>query len=79
AIARALCEESGVPLVATSANFSGATGRAAMPQTLDDISQELKDKVDFSLDGGIVGGAPSTVVDCTREPFFILRQGAVNL
>ena len=79
AVAHALCEESGVPLVATSANFSGATGRASSPQSLDDIPQELKDKVDFCLDGGIVGGAPSTVVDCTRQPFFILRQGAVNL
>lgn len=78
-IARALCEQSGVPLVATSANFSGATGRAAAPQTLLDIPQDLKDKVDFVLDGGVSGGVPSTVVDCTHEPFIILRQGAVSL
>jgi L-threonylcarbamoyladenylate synthase len=79
AIARALCEQSGVPLVATSANFSGATGRAAMPQSLDDIPQELKNKVDFLVDSGPVGGSPSTVVDCTAYPFRILRQGAVEL
>lgn len=79
AIARALCEQSGVPLIATSANFSGASGRAAMPQTLDDIPQALKDKVDVVIDGGVVGGAPSTVVDCTVSPFRVLRQGAVKL
>lgn len=79
AIARALCEKSGVPLVATSANFSGSTGRAAMPQSLDDIPQELKDKVDFVLDGGPVGGAPSTVVDCISQPFRVLRVGALQL
>ena len=78
-LGRALCEQSGVPLVATSANFSGATGRAAMPQSLEDIPQELKNKVDFVVDGGLVGGAPSTVVDCTACPFRILRQGAVEL
>ncbi len=79
AIARALCENSGVPLIATSANFSGATGRAAMPQSLNDIPQELKDKVEAVVDGGIVGGAPSTVIDCTVLPFRVLRQGAVVL
>ena len=79
AIARVLCEQSGVPLVATSANFSGATGRAAMPQSLEDIPQELKNKVDWVVDGGAVGGAPSTVVDCARQPFKVLRQGAIVL
>ena len=79
AMARALCEKGGVPIVATSANFSGATGRAAMPQSLEDIPQELKNKVDWVVDGGLVGGAPSTVVDCTVSPFRILRQGAVAL
>jgi L-threonylcarbamoyladenylate synthase len=79
AIARALCEESGVPLIATSANFTGATGRAAAPQTLDDIPVELRSLVDAIVDGGAVGGSPSTVVDCTTFPFRIIRQGMVAL
>lgn len=78
-LARELCKRSGVPIIATSANFSGATGRAAMPQTLDDIAPGLLSKVDAVLDGGAVGGAPSTVVDCTVTPFRVLRQGAVNV
>ena len=78
-IARALCEQSGVPLIATSANFSGAIGRAAMPQWLDDIPQELKNLVDTVIDGGLLGGAPSTVVDCTTMPFRVLRQGAIAM
>lgn len=79
AIARSLCEESGVPIIATSANFSGATGRAAMPQSLADIPEALKNCVDGVVNGGLVDGAPSTVVDCTVKPFRILRQGAVEL
>ena len=31
--------------------------------------------VDFVIDGGIGGMIPSTVVDCTTEPYTIIRQG----
>ena len=79
AIARALCEGAGVPLVATSANFSGATGNAAAPRTLDDIPAEFKALVDMVLDGGAVGGAPSTVVDCTGAELRVLRHGAIEI
>ncbi len=79
AMARALCEQSGVPIIATSANFTGATGRAAAPQILDDIQQELKNKVDAVIEGGALNGAPSTVIDCTTMPFRVLRQGAIIL
>lgn len=78
-IARALCEGAGVPIVATSANFSGATGNAAAPRTLDDIPAEFKALVDLVLDDGAVGGAPSTIVDCTGEAPRVLRRGAVEL
>ena len=78
-MARALCEGAGVPIVATSANFSGAAGSAAAPRTLDDIPDELKAMVDAVLDGGEVGGAPSTIVDCTSDPPRVLRQGAVSI
>lgn len=32
--------------------------------------------VDMVIDGGIGGITPSTVVDCTQEPYEIIRQGA---
>ncbi len=79
AIARALCEGAGVPIVATSANFSGATGNAAAPRILDDIPADFKALVDLVLDGGAVGGAPSTIVDCTSAAPRVLRRGAIEL
>lgn len=77
-IARALCERS-TPLIATSANFSGAQGRAAAPQTLEDIPLAFQEKVDCVIDGGAVGGSASTVVDCTGEVPRILRQGSLSI
>jgi L-threonylcarbamoyladenylate synthase len=78
-LAKILCEETGAPLVATSANFSGATGRAAAPQTLDDIPFEFLQKVDVIIDGKVGAGIASTIVDCTVSPPRVLREGAVEL
>lgn len=78
-VARALCEGVGEPLVATSANISGATGNAANPHVIEDISRTLKSRVDIVIDGGAVRGQPSTVVDCTGSIPIILRQGALQL
>lgn len=78
-IACALCEAAGAPIVATSANRSGANGAAAAPRSLADIDSALLAAVDVVLDGGPVGGTPSTVVDCTIDPPRVLRQGAVQL
>ncbi len=78
-LARALCEAVGAPLVATSANLAGATGRAANPRSLDDIALALRDGVGAILDGGVVAGQPSTVIDCTVSPPRLLRAGAVHL
>lgn len=78
-LAKILCEEVGAPLVATSANFSGATGRQAAPQTLDDIPDELLQKVDVVIDGKSEAAIASTIVDCTVFPARVLRLGAVEL
>jgi len=78
-IARALCEKINAPLIATSANYSGAKNRAAAPQSLNDIPQDFKDKVDLVFDGGIVGGTPSTIVDCVANPPRVVRPGAVSI
>lgn len=78
-LAQSLCEAVGTPIVATSANYTGATGRAALPHSLADIPQTLQDQVDVVLDGGTVMGQPSTIVDCTGATPRILRQGALIL
>jgi L-threonylcarbamoyladenylate synthase len=76
--ARVLCAE-GEPLIATSANFSGATGRAAAPQTVDDIDFDFQQRVDAVIDDGAVGGLPSTIIDCTGDAPRIIREGALKI
>ena len=39
------------------------------------IYENFKKLVDIVIDGGIGGMEPSTVVDCTNEPYKILRHG----
>lgn len=39
------------------------------------IYENFKKQVDIVIDGGIGGMEPSTVVDCTSEPYQIIRQG----
>ena len=64
-------------LFQTSANPSGEPA----PATLDAVDQAIVDGADLAIDGGAVGGAPSTVIDLTGievgEPWRILREGAV--
>ncbi|WP_447640392.1 MULTISPECIES: L-threonylcarbamoyladenylate synthase [Chitinophagaceae] len=40
------------------------------------IYENFKDRVDIVVNGGIGGMVPSTIVDCTQEPYEIIRQGA---
>jgi tRNA threonylcarbamoyl adenosine modification protein (Sua5/YciO/YrdC/YwlC family) len=40
------------------------------------IYENFKNLVDIVVDGGIGGMIPSTVVDCTKDPYEIIRQGA---
>lgn len=60
------------PLAVTSANRSGAPPAI----TIEEARAALGDEVGVFLDGGRVGGAPSTVLDLSGEPR-ILREGAV--
>ena len=70
----ALLEHLARPLIGTSANLSGQP--AAL--TADEVRQQLGDRVDLIIDGGdCPGGKESTVVDITREPPVVLRQGIV--
>jgi L-threonylcarbamoyladenylate synthase len=66
------------PLIASSANPSGA----ASPGTLDEVAPALLAECDVILDGGPAGGVASTVVDLTsydeRHAWRILREGAMS-
>lgn len=61
------------PLMGTSANLSGAPA-CVKPQ---DVYRQLKDKIDYIIDGGVTRyRTESTIIDCTQSPFEIIRTGA---
>jgi L-threonylcarbamoyladenylate synthase len=75
-VARALVAAVGAPVTAPSANPHGG----ASPRTADDVLAALGGSVDLVLDAGVTpGGAASTVLDLTRAPAVVLREGAVVL
>lgn len=72
---QALIRETGVPLIATSANISGE-GEIASPEEVSHLFQE---KVDLIVDGGQTpGGKPSTVIDLTGEKPVLVREGRID-
>jgi tRNA threonylcarbamoyl adenosine modification protein (Sua5/YciO/YrdC/YwlC family) len=60
------------PLITTSANKHGQPPCT----TPDEVRAALGPEIAV-LDGGLRNGQPSTVVDATRNPVRVLRQGAV--
>ena len=63
------------PITATSANISGQPPLTSAEQVL----RHLRDRLDLVVDGGrLRPSKPSTVIDVTRNPCRILRQGAVT-
>lgn len=64
------------PLYSTSVNRAGSPPLASVA----DMRREFETEVDAIYDAGDAApGAPSTLLDITRRPFVILRQGAVRL
>ena len=59
---------------ATSANLPG--GRD--PASLDDVPEELRRAVDALVDGGVLPGTASTVLDLTGAEPRVLRDGAAR-
>lgn len=39
------------------------------------IYENFKSRVDIVVNGGIGGMIPSTIIDCTKEPYELVRQG----
>jgi L-threonylcarbamoyladenylate synthase len=66
-----------LPVFQTSANPSGY----AAPATFEGIDQEIVEAVDLAIDGGELGGSPSTVLDIAEIDsgggWRILREGAM--
>ncbi len=69
----------GVAVMQSSANLSGGPDA----HRLADVAPEILAGVDLVIDGGELGGVPSTVVDLRRfeeddGPWWVLRLGAVD-
>jgi tRNA threonylcarbamoyl adenosine modification protein (Sua5/YciO/YrdC/YwlC family) len=71
ALVRGMCRAVG-PLATTSANRHGRP----TPATAHEAAMAVG-HTGLVVDGGRLGGASSTVVDCTVSPVRVLREGAV--
>jgi L-threonylcarbamoyladenylate synthase len=62
-------------ITSTSANCAGGIS----PTSLEEIPDELLHAVDMVIDGGKTPGrSPSTILDISKTPFTINREGAVS-
>ena len=75
-VALELIKQSGVPIVAPSANKS----QTISPTTARHVYESLGEKVDMILDGGPCSvGVESTIIDITGKHVVLLRAGGLSL
>jgi L-threonylcarbamoyladenylate synthase len=60
------------PLASTSANKSGESPLTSVAK----LPSELEREVDGIVDGGVLAGVASTIVDFTKSPPAVTREGA---
>ena len=70
-----MIENTGVPIIGPSANFHGGN----TPFDMADIDPSLYNLVDYVLPGVCSVKKESTVIDCSVNPWKVVRQGAVNI
>ncbi len=74
-IALEIISQVGVPILGPSANFHGDK----TPFSFEELDPELVRLVDYVVSGECVSKQVSTVIDCSVNPWKILRQGAITL
>jgi tRNA threonylcarbamoyl adenosine modification protein (Sua5/YciO/YrdC/YwlC family) len=76
-ITRMIVSQLGNPLITTSIKDDDKI----LEYTTDPevIYEEYANLVDVVIDGGVGGNIPSTIIDCTIEPFEIIREGLGNI
>ena len=71
-IARTIVQQLGHPILSAS-----LPGEMVEEYTDPDLIYEnFKNLVDIVIDGGIGGMIPSTIIDCTKESYELIREGA---
>ncbi|OGF20724.1 threonylcarbamoyl-AMP synthase [Candidatus Falkowbacteria bacterium RIFOXYB2_FULL_38_15] len=74
-VARALIKKLGSPIAAPSANLSGSPS----PTEASHVYNDLAGRIEMILDGGETKiGVESTILDCTKSPFVLLRPGKIT-
>lgn len=68
-----ICRELGHPMMTMSVHYDADEPEYATDPEL--IHERYESAVDLVVDGGYGGTEGSTVVDCTTEPFEMIRQG----
>lgn len=74
-ITRKLIREVRVGILGPSANFHGEK----TPYRYEDLNPELIKLVDYVIPGICPVGVASTVIDCSKEPWVVVREGAIKL
>lgn len=74
-VALELIKRVGVPILGPSANFHGEK----TPYRFEDLDKELVKLVDYVVTGNCTLKQQSTVVDCSKKPWRIIRRGAIEL
>ncbi len=74
-IARAIIQGVDIPILGPSANFHGGE----TPYSFESLDKELMRQVDFVVPGECAVRQASTVIDCSKTPWQIIRQGAVTV
>ncbi len=74
AVVLEIIKKVGVPILGPSANFHGEN----TPYEFKDLNKELVPLVDYVVRGECALKSSSTVIDCTKIPWVILRQGAIK-
>lgn len=70
-----IIQKTGVPILAPSANLHGEQ----TPYSINDLDKYIVQLVDLVLEGYSHFKNASTVIDCTKKPWEILRQGALKV
>lgn len=70
-----IIKKAGVPILGPSANFHGEP----TPFEFEDLDKKFINLVDYVVPGSCKIKTASTVIDCTVNPWKILREGAVKI
>lgn len=70
-----IIREVGVPIIATSANFSGEK----TPHSLDEVDEKISEQADYVMKGECTYRRESTIIDTTIKSWRVIREGAIKI